>query len=365
MKKLLPASLLLCLLPLHAQDKPAPKPPAKPAAPATKPLAKPSIKDAATEALNRLKLDERNKEKLDKAKKAAEEALKKHEGAEKIIDRIKEKIPAGGDVKKAADDAAAKMNVNPEDLKKSKEELEKGLRQLEQSGRKFKDAPSPPPAGNKNVPAVSKTFDQMPLPGALTAAVEPAAPSVPLITADHMIPPAISLKGERTGDIRSRTYIGQGNSMIRQATMAVDSDDITIVLNEDFDSPDKKKKDALTVKPEDDFDFERVTARGRVRVIMLSAADGIVYVAKASNMVLDGKTGEIILTGWPEVQWGEQCLVSSSANSTFRFKKSGDKLIPDLQGSPSFVKSLRSTGKADIPRTADKPVPSPSPRADR
>ena len=367
MKPILTTILLGSLLSAVAQE-------TKPAAPATPTPAKPEIKipdknlPAAREALEEAmkNLDKRNLDKLKDGGKLLEEGLKKNGEAAKLIERYKDKIPGGenGEAAKAAakvKDAAAGLDEAA--LKKGAEGLDKMTRQIqEQVGKKPKDPAAAPAASKKPVPAVASTFDQMEPPAPLAGAEAAAPAPVPFITADKQIPMMFDLKGENSGDIRSRTYTGRGNCMIRQTTMAIDCDDLVAIMKEGFDSGGDQPKDNLTVKQSDEFDFERVTAKGRVRLIMLGGTKPII--AKAGHMVLDGKTGTIVLTDWPEIQYDDQCFVATSAKSVIRIRKMGNSGQPEMDENIKIIPAVRRPESRDLPRTMDKPVPAPMPKAD-
>ena len=342
MKPIFPRVLPLWtgLLWLGAATAPAQVP--KPAADAPKP----PVHKPEQSVLNRLKQDERSKKQIGDSAEKLREAAKHTETAEKELKRINSKDlkEDPGNViesmKDKLDPAAlkelqekAKEVLDSEDGKKLIEEVKKKA-----NSSKPKTATTTPPG--KFGPS---TFDQVPLPVPAVTDVPQAKPRTPgaVVNGDSIIfpfshDPANPERALPASDPRSRTYVIVGSAQVKTASLVLDADRIECITSQESGAegigglgaspkknPAKSKTKAIdpviagagaAAKDEEKADpFDMIIATGRVNIVRIDK--GKVVTGKGGSMIYSKKTGEMILTDWPEAKDGKNVLVARQKNA--------------------------------------------------
>ncbi len=314
-------------------------------------------------------LDKNNQKFLDEGQKKFDEVLKRNQAASKMVDKLKAKKPEIETVQKIATEAF--KNVDPEFLKTAQASLQAGVKTLKDQPRKPASTASSKPA-----PPAGRTFAEMAPPTILQTPPEPTTRSAPLLDGDRINLPAFTLDGKGSDDIRARTYVINGNCRVRQTTMALDCDDLTVILKENADEgkpAGKGKPDPLSASaaaPPDDNQFERIDARGKVRLIFINGET--IIIARGGSMIYEDRTGMFVLTGWPEFQRGEHCFIADRADAVLKLYKNGfkpgatgtakEEWRPENEGM-SYRRSSRNPTAADVPNGTGQLVPTPSPVA--
>jgi hypothetical protein len=330
-------SSLLCLGAVTAAAQ-APKP--TPDAP------KPPVHKPEQSILNRVKQDERSKKQISDSAEKLREAAKRTETGEKELKRInpKDLMEDPGKViesmKDKLDPAAlkelqekAKEVLDSEDGKKLIEEIKKKA-----NSSKPKTATTTPPG--KFGPS---TFDQVPLPVPAAADVPQAKPRTPgaVVNGDSIIfppsqDPANPERALPASDPRSRTYVIVGSAQVKTASLVLDADRIECITSQESGAegigglgvapeknPAKSKTKAIdpvnagagkAAKEGEKADpFEMIIATGRVNIVRIDK--GKVVTGKGGSMIYSKKTGEMILTDWPEAKDGKNVLVARQKNA--------------------------------------------------
>ena len=326
-------SSLLCLGAVTAAAQ-APKP--TPDAP------KPPVHKPEQSILNRVKQDERSKKQISDSAEKLREAAKRTETGEKELKRIntKDLMEDPGKViesmKDKLDPAAlkelqekAKEVLDSEDGKKLIEEIKKKA-----NSSKPKAATTTPPG--KFGPS---TFDQVPLPVPAIADASQAKPRTPgaVVNGDSIIfppsqDPANPERALPASDPRSRTFVIVGSAQVKTASLVLDADRIECIKSQESGaegigglgaSPKKSPTKTKAIDPvnsgaaaqdEEKADpFELIIATGRVNIVKIDK--GKIVTGKGGSMIYRKKTGEMILTDWPEVQDGKNVLVARQKNA--------------------------------------------------
>lgn len=337
----------------------------------------PSKQDkAAAEArarLNKLKQDERNKELFKKAEAALKKAEKNNAAAKSEVERMTKTDELPGE--KEARDKLEKLknSVDPEDmkeferlLKESTDSLKEEFKNYREKQRTERPAPAVPAAAPDPAPV---NFESVPGPAPLAMLKGPAFPVSPPVKADRMIKgpsrdPRNPEKVLPDSDPRTRTLILSGNVHIRRPMMALDADEVDLLLKEGEDSSivsggapnaDPKGRARREGGP-----FERIVARGRVRVMFVDA-NGTVKVGRGGSMIYEEKTGIFVIKEWPEAEVGDKLIRGSSKGSVIKLSdlKSEDPAV-DGEGLELFTLERKLTAE-ELPRTPEQPVPAAGP----
>jgi len=374
MKRYLALASFAIVLPLLAQEKkPAPAKPAKPDRAAQ-----------ARAAVNEAKQDERNKERVKEFESALKKALKNNEAAEAEINRLKktEEAPDGKDAKATLE--KLKNSVDKNDMKEFEALLKESTQAMKEEIKAYQDkrraegkstlTPGAP-ASAVDPPPVS--FDNVPAPAPMPLTKAPEFPVTPTVEADDGV-----ICGERdprnpdvllpVNDPRRRMWVLSGKVRVRRPFMALDANEVDLFWAEGqaqaLSGSNKGKVSATAVKPaapavdpggrtkHDDEPFERIIARGNVRLMFVDRI-GIVKVARGGSMIYDAKTGIFLIKEWPEAEVGDKLLVGPDKTSVIKLNniKSDD---PDwqLQGLKITTLERRLTAE-DMPRTTGQQVP--------
>lgn len=339
-------------------------------------------KDKAAEAraaVNEAKQDLRNKDRIKEAEAAIKKALKNSDAAKSELDRLKnkEEVPDGKDAK--ATIQKLKDSVDKDDIKELerllKESTETMREEIKEYQRKRREegkgpltpaAPSPSPAHDP--PPVS--FDNVAAPAPIPLMKAPDFPQGPMVVAKHGI-----ICGERDprnpevvlpeNDPRRRMWVLSGNVRVRRPFMALDADEVDLLLKEG-QSPDitgggKTKPSAPSVDPagrpkREDEPFERIVARGNVRVMFVDR-NGVVKVARGGSMIFESKSGIFLIKEWPEAEIGDKLFVGPDKSSVIRLSDvKSDNLSVDIHGLKATTLERRLSAE-DMPRTTDQQVP--------
>lgn len=80
---------------------------------------------------------------------------------------------------------------------------------------------------------------------------------------------------------------------------------------------------ALSDEPSDESDLDHATAVGREVVIIKHDAEGKTKIGRCRNAYYDGKTGDMILRDWPQVQDGDNVIIAAEASCVMTLTKDG------------------------------------------
>ncbi|MBL9144818.1 MAG: hypothetical protein JNM99_14150 [Verrucomicrobiaceae bacterium] len=124
---------------------------------------------------------------------------------------------------------------------------------------------------------------------------------------------------------------------------------------------------ALSDQPGDANNLDHATAVGKEVVIVKTDAEGKSKIGKCRNAYYDGKTGDMILRDWPQVQDGENVIIAAEASTVMTLTKDGKfgvkgRTRTELAGSD---KSKKSKGDASSNAPASGggiSIPTPAPR---
>ena len=328
-------SSLLCLGVVTAAAQ-APKP--TPDAP------KPPVHKPEQSILNRVKQDERSKKQISDSAEKLREAAKRTETAEKELKRINPK-----DLKEDPGKLIESMKdkLDPAALKelqeKAKEVLdsEDGKKLIEEVKKKANSSKPKPATTTPPGKFGPSTFDQVPLPVPAVADAPQAKPRTPgaVVNGDSIIfppsqDPANPERALPTSDPRSRTYVIVGSAQVKTGSLVLDADRIECIKSQESGaegigglgaSPKKSPTKTKAIDPvnagagaaaqdEEKADpFELIIATGRVNIVKIDK--GKIVTGKGGSMIYRKKTGEMILTDWPEVQDGKNVLVARQKNA--------------------------------------------------
>jgi len=356
--KLILALSALAILTLAAQEKkPAPS----------------STDKAAAEArarLNKLKQDERSKDLIKKAEAALKKADKTGSAAKDEVDRLtkKDELPEEKEARLKLE--KLKNSVDPKDmeefeklLKESTETLREEYKTYREKQRSERPAPAAPVPAPDPAPV---SFDHVPAPAPAPLLKAPAFPVSPMVTAENGIIP-----GERDprrpdvilppGDPRRRTWVLTGNVRIRRPFFALDADEVDLLLKEGEEANFNGTGQAPSSDPagrakREGGPFERIVARGRVRVMFIDKA-GRVQVGRGGSMIYEEKSGVFLIKEWPEAEIGNKLLRGPAKNSVIK--------LSDITAEDPNVEILglkmetleNSLTPEDLPRTPEADVP--------
>lgn len=383
MKTTLPRTLLVWsgILGLTTAASPAQAP--KPSADSPKP----PVHKPDQSALNRLKQDDRSKKQLSDAVEKLQEAAKHNETAGKELKRINAK-----DLKEDPTKVIESMKdkLSPEDtaaLKKAMEKAKEALNNddakkiIEEAKKKAAASIKPKSAATTAPPGKfgPSTFDQVPAP--VPAVSEPAAvkartPGFVVNCELFITPPANDPANPKRAllpkDPLSRTYVAIGNAQVKAPNLVLEGDRIEMIASEDgggeglgglgVPKPAKPGKQTMVdpVQPgmanqaadkKNATPFERVIATGRVNIVRI--LQGRTQTGKGGSMIYDKKSGEMLLTDWPEGQDGDKVMVGTRKDS---------KIILVPEGQTRFENcTLLGPGDSKPAKTA----PPAAPRAQR
>lgn len=346
--------LLAGALPLTAQDK-------KPAAPKT-----PSHSPEQS-ALNKLKQDKRNQDRLKEAEAAIRKALKNTDAAKREAERLaKERAePTSGEAKAQLEKLKGSVDDKAvEELKNIVKDSAEQIRNAREQMKKEGEAPAPAGPGPEPEP-VAGSFDNIASPDPIPVLKAPVFPAAP-VKADRMVKgpsrdPKHPDKDLPDSDPRTRTYVLSGNVTIRRPTMALDADEVDILFKagETPNSNGEKKPADLPPsadpvnRPKDESSaIERIVARGRVRFMFVDKS-GKVQAGRGGYMIYEEKTGWFIIKDWPEAEFRGRLLRGPSKNSVIRLSRLEEA---DVSGLDLYTMEKELTAD-DLPKTADKPVP--------
>ena len=328
--------------------------PAGAAAPTPPEGPKPPVHKAAQSALNRLKQDDRSKKQLEEAAAKLREAGQRQEAAEKEIKRIQAKdlqedpakvLKSVKDKLSPGDSAAlqdamkkAKEALGGDEAKKLLEEAKKQAAALASKAKK--------PGGAPPAKFGPSTFDQVPPPVPAEAPGAPAKRRTPgfLVTGDTIIFPPTQdpTHPERAlppQEPRSRTYVVAGTAQVKTPSMVLEGDRIEMLASAEGDgfaglkaaapAPAPKPQPSRGLDPvqpgaggapaagqagakaeaKKDAPFERVIATGRVNIVRVE--NGKTQSGKGGSMIYDKRSGNMVLTDWPEAQEGNNVIVGT------------------------------------------------------
>jgi beta-lactamase regulating signal transducer with metallopeptidase domain len=180
--------------------------------------------------------------------------------------------------------------------------------------------------------------------------------AAPLVSADQIVKgpvqdPKDPAKKLPASDPRTRTTTFSGNVRLRLPTMALDADEMDVVLKEGAVAQGEQA--ALSA-------FESITAKGRVRAMLVNEKSQA-SAAGGGHLHYDGKTGMLTLKDWPEMRVGNKLVTGRTAEAQFKLNL-GDFPDPsvDLKDTLMVTQDRKLTAE-DMPRTADKPVPPVNP----
>ena len=84
----------------------------------------------------------------------------------------------------------------------------------------------------------------------------------------------------------------------------------------------------LSAKPGDPDDgVEKAIAKGKMVTIEKKDEEGKVKIGKARHATFDGKTKDIILRDWPQVQDGQNVIIATSASTTMVLTQAGKLVV--------------------------------------
>ncbi len=358
MKTFFPALLALTVLTLSAQEKkPAPSNTDKAAA-------------EARDRLNKLKQDERSKDLIKKAEAALKKADKNSSAAKAEVERMtkKDELPEEREARSKLE--KLKNSVDPKDmeefeklLKESTEALREEYKTYREKQRSEKPSPAAPSPAPEPAPV---SFDNVPAPDAMPLLQPPAFPVSPLVTAENGIIP-----GERDprhpdvvlppGDPRRRTWVLTGNVRIRRPSFALDADEVDLLLKEGESANFSGNAKAPSSDPagrakSEGGPFERIVARGRVRVMFIDRT-GRVQVGRGGSMIYEEKSGVFLIKEWPEAEIGNKLLRGPAKSSVIKLSNITAE-DPDVEILGLKMETLENAlTPEDLPRTPDKDVP--------
>jgi len=337
----------------------------------------PSKQDkAAAEArarLNKLKQDERNKELFKKAEAALKKAEKNNAAAKSEVERMTKTDERPEEKEARAKLEKLKNSVDPEEmkeferlLKESTESLKEEFKNYREKQRNERPAPAVPSVAPDPAPV---NFESVPGPVPLAMLKGPAFPVSPPVKADRMIKgpsrdPRNPDKVLPDSDPRTRTLVLNGNVHIRRPMMALDADEVDLLLKEGEDSSivsgGAPNADPNGRARREGGPFERIVARGRVRVMFVDS-NGTVKVGRGGSMIYEEKTGIFVIKEWPEAEVGDKLIRGSSKGSVIKLSdlKSEDPAV-DGEGLELFTLE-RKLSAEELPRTPDQPVPAAGP----
>lgn len=128
---------------------------------------------------------------------------------------------------------------------------------------------------------------------------------------------------------------------------------------------------ALSDEPSDESDLDHATAVGREVVIIKHDAEGKTKIGKCRNAYYDGKTGDMILRDWPQVQDGDNVIIAAEASCVMTLTKDGkfhvkgrtrSEIVHGADGGQSKNKGSKPSGAAPAPAAGgglSLPVPTP------
>lgn len=381
MRPLLATTLALAAaLPVLAQATKPPAP-AKPA-PAKPAPVKPTVDQ---NKIDKAKQELRNIKEFKDAEARLKKGLKNIEAAKKEDSRLNKKgLPSTEDAEAKLE--RLKKSTSEDDiqelenlLKDNKPALEEELRKLKERARERmkKEVPAAPAPNPAPAPdPAPRGFDNAPAPTPLPMQKGPEF-RLPLLTSDHAIkgPSHDPKNPDRllpASDPRTRTYVLTGNVRLREPTLALDADEVDALFKqgEAPGSDGVKPKatppsaDPVNRQKSQEPPFERIIARGRVRVMFVDKT-GHVQVARGGYMLYDGKTGVFTIKDWPEVEFGTKLFRGPSKSSVVRLSDFQDGNPAAQFDGFEAIDLERESTTDDMPKTPGKPVPAAGPtRAD-
>jgi hypothetical protein len=356
--KLIPVLFALSILTLAAQEKkPAPSNTDKAAA-------------EARDKLNKYKQDERAKDLIKKAEAALKKADKNSSAAKAEVERLtkKDELPEEKEARLKLE--KLKDSVDQKDMeefervfKEASETLREEYKTYREKKRSEKPSPAAPAAAPDPAPV---SFDHVPAPAPAPLLKPPAFPVSPMVTADNGIIP-----GERdprhpevllpAGDPRRRTWVLNGNVRIRRPFFALDADEVDLLLKEgeeaNFNGTDKPPSaDPSGRGRREGGPFERIVARGRVRVMFIDKS-GRVQVGRGGSMIYEEKSGIFLIKEWPEAEIGNKLLRGPAKSSVIKLSDITAE-DPNVEILGLKMETLENAlTPEDLPRTAEADVP--------
>jgi hypothetical protein len=356
--KLIPALFALTILTLAAQEK-------KPASSNTDKAAA-----EARDKLNKLKQDERARDLIKKAEAALKKADKNSSAAKAEVERMtkKDELPEEKEARLKLE--KLKDSVDQKDMeefervfKEASETLREEYKTYREKQRSEKPSPAVPAPAPDPAPV---SFDHVPAPAPAPLLKPPAFPVSPMVTADNGIIP-----GERDPrhpevvlppkDPRRRTWVLTGNVRIRRPFFALDADEVDLLLKEgeaaNFNGTDKPPSpDPSGRAKREGGPFERIVARGRVRVMFIDKT-GRVQVGRGGAMIYEEKSGIFLIKEWPEAEIGNKLLRGPAKSSVIKLSDITAE-DPNVELLGLKVETLENALlPEDLPRTPEKDVP--------
>jgi len=124
---------------------------------------------------------------------------------------------------------------------------------------------------------------------------------------------------------------------------------------------------ALSDQPGDANNLDHATAVGKEVVIVKTDAEGKSKIGKCRNAYYDGKTGDMILRDWPQVQDGDNVIIAAEAGTVMTLTKDGKfgvkgRTRTELAGSDKSKKSKGDSSSNAPASGGGISIPTPGPR---
>jgi hypothetical protein len=152
-----------------------------------------------------------------------------------------------------------------------------------------------------------------------------------------------------------------GNVRIRRPFFALDADEVDLLLKEgeeaNFSGTDKPPSaDPSGRGRREGGPFERIVARGRVRVMFIDKS-GRVQVGRGGSMIYEEKSGIFLIKEWPEAEIGNKLLRGPAKSSVIKLSDITAE-DPNVELLGLKVETLEnSLTPEDLPRTPERDVP--------
>ncbi len=168
---------------------------------------------------------------------------------------------------------------------------------------------------------------------------EPAKPVTtsgdrPAAASAQKQPTEITASIETTFDERTRTATFVGDVMVKDSQFTLTCDKLTAVLRKG--------------KEKESGGLERAVAEGKVVIVQEKPDEKgrmVRYMGKAARVEYDAETGDVTLTGWPQIQQGINTQVATEEGTKMILNKNGR--LKTIGGSKTVISG--DTGDA-LPR---------------
>ena len=148
--------------------------------------------------------------------------------------------------------------------------------------------------------------------------------------ADSKGPTDITCTKGVTFDEKSRKGVFTGNVRVLDPQFNLTSDKLTVFLKKEQAPATGKAKAAPEPTLPDDSTgggLERAIAEGHVVVVQdkpaENGAEAKHYVGKANKLDYDAKTGDVVLTGWPQIQQGINIQAATEEGTVMTINRNG------------------------------------------